>query len=185
MDAHRRFRRAVSGYDAVSPAERAGFWMLSSFGASIGISRGINYIRERRRKAPRLRSWARRAYHLPGRAQPRVHHFLPGIGLAFAAAGTAILTRRDGHEIWFSLPFGTGAGLTLDEIGLLMEIDNPYWRSETLALAQAGLAALAAAALAVRFYCRGEAATGVSAGAAERGSGGPSGRGSGARGPRR
>lgn len=129
--------------------------MLSAFAATIGISRGINYVRERRRPAPRLRSWARRAYYSPGQEQLRVHHFLPGMGLALAAGGTAILTRTDRRQFWLSLPFGTGAGLTLDEIALLVKRDNPYWDSERYALIQGAAAALAAAALAAHMFRRG------------------------------
>jgi hypothetical protein len=40
--------------------------MLTSFAITIGTSRTINYVLERRRNAPRLRSWARVAYHFPG-----------------------------------------------------------------------------------------------------------------------
>ena len=149
------FRR---GYRTVSPTERAAFGMLSTFAATIATSRSINYLRERRRPGPRLRSWARRAYHSPGQEQLRVHHYLPGVGLAFGAGGAAILTRTDGREFWLSLPFGTGAGLTLDELALLVKRDNPYWDSERFALTQSGAAALAAAALAARFQLRGACA---------------------------
>lgn len=129
--------------------------MLSAFAATIAVSRGINYARERRRSAPRLRSWARRAYHSPGREQLRVHHFVPGMGLAFTAGGAAIMVRTDGREVWLGLPFGTGVALTVDEIALLLKRDNPYWDSETFALGQAAVAALAAAALVGRFHRRG------------------------------
>jgi hypothetical protein len=145
------------GWQVVSPPERASFGMLSAFATTIAVSRGINYARERRRPAPRLRSWARRAYHSPGKEQLRVHHFLPGMGLAFATGGAAIMARCDGREFWLSLPFGTGVGLTVDEIALLVERDNPYWDSETFALAGAGAAALAAATLAARFHRQGSA----------------------------
>ena len=161
MNALRPLHTTRRGYRTVSPAERASFGMLSAFAATIGISRAINYLRERRRHAPRLRSWARRAYHSPGQEQLRVHHFLPGIALALAAGGAAILTRMDGREFWLSLPFGTGAGLTLDEIALLVRRDNPYWDSETLALSQAAVAALAATALAARFHRRGSVPNGL------------------------
>jgi hypothetical protein len=84
-----------------------------------------------------------------------VHHFLPGMGLALAAGGTAILTRRKGGEFWLSVPFGTGAGLTMDELALLVKRDNPYWDSERFALIQCAAAALAAAGLAAHFHRRG------------------------------
>src|SRR5215216_3593264 len=155
MNALRPLHTTRRGYRTVSPAERARFGMLSTFAATIGISRAINYLRERRRHAPRLRSWARRAYHSPGQEQLRVHHYLLGMGLALTTGGTAILTRTDGREFWLSLPFGTGAGLTLDELALLVKRDNPYWDSERFALVQSGAAALAAAALGARFHRRG------------------------------
>jgi hypothetical protein len=145
------FNAALRGYRQVSPAERAGFGMLTSFAVTIGASRAINYVLERRRSAPRLRSWVRRAYHSPGQQQLRVHHFMPGIGLAFLSGAGAILNRNDGREFWFSLPFGIGAGLTLDEVAILTELDNPYWGSEKLATTEAAIAAGGAFALAVRF----------------------------------
>lgn len=145
------------GYRTVSPAERAGFEMLSAFSSTVAASRALNYVRERRRPAPRLRSLTRRAHTAAERRRLRVHHYVPGIGLIFAAGGAAILTRPGDREAWLSLTFGAGAGLTLDEIALLIQVDNPYWRSETAALAQAAVAALAAGALAARFHRRGAA----------------------------
>jgi hypothetical protein len=149
------FETVVRGYRDVSPAERALFGITATFAATIGASRAGNYIRERHRMAPRARSWTRKAYHAPGQEEMRVHHFTPGIAILLAVGGAAILTREDGREWRFSLPFGVGAGLTLDEIALLVELDNPYWESEKFAVAQALMGALAAAALAGRFYLRG------------------------------
>jgi hypothetical protein len=158
MNAGGPITTTVRGYRAVSAAERAGFGMLTAYAAAIGSSRAVNYGRERNRRMPRVRSWARRAHHAPGRGdQLRIHHFLPGIGLAFLAGGAAILTHGDGGELWLGIPFGTGTGLALDEVGLLVSADNPYWRSESLALAQSAAAALGAAALAIRFHRRGAA----------------------------
>jgi hypothetical protein len=134
--------------------------MLTSFSVTIGASRVINYVRERRRNAPRLRSWTRHAYHAPGQERVRVHHFIPGIALAFLSGAGSILKRDDGREFWFSLPFGTGAGLTLDEIAVLTELDNPYWGTEKLAAVQAAVGAFGALALATNFYRRAKRPTG-------------------------
>src|SRR5436305_1319888 len=98
--------RALHGYRTAAPAERAGFGLLTSFAATITVTRVVNYVRERRRRTPRLRSWGRRAYHFPGQQQVRIHHFVPGIGLAFFTGTVAILGRYDGREFWLSLPFG-------------------------------------------------------------------------------
>ena len=126
--------------------------MLTSFAVTIGIARATNYVRERRRNTPRLRSWARHAYHSPGHEQLRVHHFVPGVGLAFLAGAGAISKREDRRELWFSIPFGAGVGLTCDEIAVMTELDNPYWESEKLATAQAASAVVGALALAIRLH---------------------------------
>ena len=148
---------AARGFRAAAPAERAAFAILSSLAATIAASRLINYVRERSRHAPTFRSLGRRAYHWPGRGT-RVHHYLAGIAVSSGAGAAAILTRRDGRELWFSLPFGVGAGLTLDEIAFLVELDNPYWQSERLALIEAAIAAGGAAAFGARFVARGRTA---------------------------
>lgn len=162
MNAFASYKAALRGYRAGPPAERAGFGMSIGFAAAIGGSRAVNYIRERRRAAPRLRSWGRRIYHSPGKDQLRVHHFLPGIFVAFLAGGAAILTRNDGAELRFGLPFGMGAGLTLDEIAFLGELDNPYWESETFSLVQGAVAAVFGGGLVLRFHRRGAALRGRS-----------------------
>jgi hypothetical protein len=72
------------GYLEAASPERGTFGMLSGFWLSIGISRAINYVRERRRAVPRVRSLGRSIYHAPGTEQARMHHFVPGIGIAFA-----------------------------------------------------------------------------------------------------
>ena len=55
-------KSTVAGYQAASPAERASFGMLSARAVTIAVARAITYGIERDRSAPRLRSWARRAY---------------------------------------------------------------------------------------------------------------------------
>ena len=139
------------GYRDASSGERASFGVLVSFACTIAIARVINYVRERQRAFPRTRGRWRRVYNWPRAGGTRVHHFVPGIALAFGAGGTAIITRTDGRELLFSIPFGIGAGLTADEIALLIDVDNPYWTSERFAIYQAAAAGLGAAALGARF----------------------------------
>jgi hypothetical protein len=130
--------------------------MLTSFSAAIGISRAINYVRERRRNAPRSRSWGRRlAYRTTRRNELRVHHSVPGLAIGVLTGAAAILTRGDDHAFWLSLPFGAGTGLGFDEVALLVERDNPYWGSETIALGQAAAAAAGATVVAAHFHLRG------------------------------
>lgn len=152
----RLIKAAAAGYRDGNPAERGALGMATSFAVTVAASRAINYVRERRRALPMWRSFGRRLYHLPGGGvAQRVHHFMPGIGLGFATGGAAILTRDDGLDGWLSLPFGVGLALTTDELGLLLEGSNPYWGSETFALAQGATGSLASAALAAVFTRRG------------------------------
>ncbi|MDP9344344.1 MAG: hypothetical protein M3P44_01225 [Actinomycetota bacterium] len=153
MSPPRYLRRAVMGARTSSPPEQAAFGALTSFAATIGISRTLNYVRERRRRFPRLRSLTRRASSGPHQSRVRVHHFLPGIAIAFATGATGILNHRRGF--WLGLPFGSGVALTLDELPLLLGGDNPYWGHERLALTQGTAAASAAAGLTTRFYRHG------------------------------
>jgi hypothetical protein len=126
--------------------------ILSVSAITIGCARAVTYLLERRRWAPAFRSLLRQAYHLPRSDDPRVHHFVPGVLVSAVAGAAAILTRRDGHELRLALPFGVGVGLALDEVGLLVDLNNPYWGKQWVALAEGTLGAAGAAALGVRFY---------------------------------
>jgi len=125
--------------------------MSLSFSIALLSARGVTHVTERhRRRLPALHSLLRRTFSAPRSDDVRVHHFLPGLVLLTAAGGGAILSRDDGRELLLSIPFGTGAGLALDEIGLLVERKNPYWGSEHLALGQAAAGGLVAVALGIR-----------------------------------
>lgn len=143
--------RVLDGYRDASPVERGGFGLLTSYGTTIAASRVINYVRERQRHLPLVRSLARRAAHWPRRDDARIHHFFPGMLIATAAGTVGILARDDGRECWLSWPYGLGAALIFDEVALLVDRDNAYWRSEGVALAQGATALAGAGALAVRF----------------------------------
>jgi hypothetical protein len=140
-------KTVARGYRCAPPVERASLSVLFSAGLTMLTARAINYVRERRRPAPMMRSLGRRTFNLPRRGNLRVHHFMPGLALALTAGAAAILTRADGQEIIFGLPFGTGLALTLDELALLVDADNAYWRSEQFALAGAAAACVCAAAI--------------------------------------
>lgn len=157
MNATCLIKATACGYRDANPAERGAFGMATSFAVTVAVSRTINYVLERRRNLPLLRSLGRRLYYrLPGAAGGvRVHHFIPGIGLCFATGGAAILIRDDGLDRWMSLPFGVGLALTNDELGLLVGASNPYWGGARLALAQCAAAPLTSAALAAVFTRRG------------------------------
>ncbi|HEU0024398.1 MAG TPA: hypothetical protein VFQ12_07200 [Thermoleophilaceae bacterium] len=144
---------ARAGYREVSSRENAMFNMLSSFAGTFLAARWITYaLRGRPRFGP-FRSLRVGRRH--------IHHFVPGIVLAFAAGAAAILTRDEDLEPKLALPFGVGMGLTLDESALLLELDDVYWRREGLLSVQITLAVislLSALALGLRFLRQGEQA---------------------------
>jgi hypothetical protein len=142
---------AVTGYRHVDARENAMFNLLTSFVATFVIARIVTgLLRARPRVGPfrDLRVGRR-----------RIHHFVPGIVMAFAAGAAAIVTRNEDLEPLLAVPFGVGMGLTLDESALLLELDDVYWSEEGVVSVQIALGAsalLAAVALATRFLRRGE-----------------------------
>jgi hypothetical protein len=148
-------RATADGYRSSSPAERAAFSMICGFALSLAGARKITYIQERRRDLPRLRGLGRAIPRLPGSDDIRVHHYLPGMTIAMATGGAAILAGPGGIERWLSAPFGVGVGLVVDEIKLLTGRNNPYWGSERFVLITCVTAASAAAAMAAVFLRRG------------------------------
>ena len=144
---------ARAGYREVSTRENAMFNLLSSFVGTFIAARGITYrLRGRSRVGP-FRSMRVGRRH--------IHHFVPGIVIAFAAGAGAILTRDEGLEPVLAVPFGVGMGLTLDESALLLELEDVYWTREGLLSVQITLAVtalLASLALGLRFLRRGEQA---------------------------
>jgi hypothetical protein len=149
------YDRARSGYRAAGSGERSAFGMLGGISSSLAIARAINYARERNRRAPRTRGLLRRVAKGPRDHQPRVHHFVPGIGIAYSVAVAAISARSDRREAWLAPAFGVGVGLTLDELALLVDLDNAYWASERAAIVTAGAAGLGTLALLGDFVRRG------------------------------
>lgn len=88
-----------------------------------------------------------------------VHHFVPGILLAFAAGGVGLVTKRDRLEEILAFPFGAGVGLTFDEAALLLQLEDVYWSREGLLSIQVSggaTALLGSAILALRMLRRGE-----------------------------
>jgi hypothetical protein len=139
------------GYREVSTRENALFNLLSSFVATFVAARGITYLLRRRRTVGPFRNLRVGRRH--------IHHFVPGIVIAFSAGAGAILTRNEELEAKLALAFGVGMGLTLDESALLLELDDVYWSREGLLSVQitlAVMALMASLALGLRFLWRGE-----------------------------
>ena len=141
---------AVAGYRTGSTGERALLLLFASFVITSGITRWNTWA---------LRHGARFAFARElVRGRRHIHHFVPGIVVAFAAgAGALVVDER--HREWIAVPFGIGVALTLDEWALLLELADVYWSEEGIVSLQATLgttALLATLMLALRLLRRGE-----------------------------
>lgn len=144
---------AKVGYQRGSRRENALFNLLATFVVTFITARMIAFLLRGRGRLGPFRN-----FHVGRR---HIHHFVPGIVLAFASGGTAIVSRNPDLDPWLALPFGVGLGLTLDESALLLELDDVYWSEEGILSVQITLAVtalLASMALAIRFLRRGEEA---------------------------
>jgi hypothetical protein len=144
-------RVARAGYRDVSTRENSMFNLLTSFATTFIVVRSVTYaLRDRPRVGP---------FRNVRVGQRRIHHFVPGIVIAFGAGAAAILTRDERLEPVLAVPFGVGMGLTLDESALLLDLEDVYWSREGLLSVQITLAVMAmlgALTLGLRFLRRGE-----------------------------
>ena len=142
---------AVEGFKASPRGETALLNLLGSFVATLGVVRASTWsIRHRGTFGP-FRNLQAGGRH--------IHHFIPGISLAFLSGGWAICTRYEEHEKWLAIPFGAGVALTLDEAALLLELEDVYWTERgqiSVEIALGAAALLATTALTLRLLRRGE-----------------------------
>lgn len=142
---------AVAGFQEAPTRENAMFNLLASFVITFAAARGITHLLRVRGHYGPFRNFTARGRH--------IHHFVPGIVLAFVAGAWAIVSTDPGAEPRLALVFGTGMGLTLDESALLLELDDVYWSKDGLLSVQITMAVtalLGALLLAARFIRRGE-----------------------------
>ncbi len=142
---------ARTGYREASTGENSMFNLLSAFVTTFVVARSITTLLRRRRTFGPFRNLKVGRRH--------IHHFVPGITIAFVSGAAAIVTRDENVERWLAIPFGAGMGLTMDESALLLELDDVYWSEEgvvSVQITMAVTALLAAVALASRFLRRGE-----------------------------
>jgi hypothetical protein len=142
---------AIEGYEATPRGETILFNILSGFVGAFALIR--------------LSTTGIRAGWNPfGSVRVRgrhIHHFVPGILLAFGAGGAALVTQSDRLEQTLAVPFGAGIGLTFDEAALLLDLRDVYWTREGLLSVQlsSGLAAiLGGTIIFLRMLRRGEEA---------------------------
>jgi hypothetical protein len=140
---------AIEGYEAAPRRETALFNLLSGFVLSFALVRLSTY-------GIRNGWWPFRNVRLGRR---HIHHFVPGILLAFGAGATALVTDSTRLENALAVPFGAGIGLTFDEAALLLDLRDVYWTREGVLSVQVslGLAAmLGGTIIALRMLRRGE-----------------------------
>ena len=140
---------AIEGYEATPRHETVLFNLLSGFVLGFALMRlstaGI-----------RGGWWPFGNVRLGGR---HIHHFVPGIAIAFASGAVALVIDNSRLERALAVPFGAGIGLTFDEAALLLDFRDVYWTREGVLSVQlsCGLAAtLAGTILALRMLRRGE-----------------------------
>lgn len=149
-----RETRAVAraGYEESPRTENALLNLLGSFVVAFGLARVSTWsIRRRGSFGP---------FHDVKVGRRHIHHFVPGILIAFVAGAVSILKRDERLDPWLALPFGAGLGLTLDESALLLELDDVYWSARGIVSVQITLGVLSLlslVALALRVLRRGEA----------------------------
>jgi hypothetical protein len=142
----------AAGYRTGTSRENALFNLLSAFSLTFGIARWSTWSIRRRGTLGPFRNLRVRNRH--------VHHFIPGIVMAFLAGGVSVASRNESLDPWLALPFGAGVALTLDESALLLELDDVYWSERGIVSVQITLTAmlmLSGLALGLRLLRRGEA----------------------------
>jgi hypothetical protein len=140
---------AVEGYSAATRRETVLFNVLAGFIGGFALVRVSTW-------GIRTGWWPFANVRVGGR---HVHHFIPGILLAFGSGGVALVARGEGLQTALAIPFGAGIGLTFDEAALLLELEDVYWTPEGLLSVQVSLGAtalLATTILALRMLRRGE-----------------------------
>jgi len=140
---------AVRGYAAAPRTETVLFNLLAGFLGSFALVR-LSTWGIRGRWGP-FRDVSIRGHH--------IHHFVPGILLAFAAGTAALLTEDDELEQRLAVPLGAGIGLTFDEAALLLDFRDVYWTREGLLSVQLSFGATAILSIAIitlRMLRRGE-----------------------------
>jgi len=140
------------GFRESPVAEAALFNLLLSFLLTFGAVRTSTFVIRRRGTFGPFRNLRAAGRH--------IHHFVPGIAIAFLAGAAGLLTRDEGLEPWLAIPFGAGMALTLDESALLLELEDVYWTEEgvlSLYLSSAAAALLGLIAASRRLLRRGEA----------------------------
>lgn len=142
---------AVAGMESLTPRETALLNLLASFSLTFASARLGTFLIRRGGPTGPFRDLVVGERH--------IHHFVPGIVLAFLAGGASVLSRNEDLGPLLAVPFGAGVALTLDESALLLRLDDVYWSEDGIISVQITLAAIAllsSTTLARRALRRGE-----------------------------
>jgi hypothetical protein len=142
---------ARHGYRGATSGETVLFNLLSAFVISASMIR-LTALGKRRGLRPFFDVIVGRTH---------VHHFIPGILIAFGSGAAALFAQDDRVRETVAIPLGIGMGLTFDESALLLSLEDVYWSERGLVGIQLtlGMASLlAASVLALRILRRGERA---------------------------
>jgi hypothetical protein len=140
---------AIEGFRATPRHETVLFNLLTGFVGSLAFVRLSTH-------GMRAGWWPFGVVQVGGR---HIHHFVPGILIAFGAGAAALFTENEKLEESLAVPFGVGLGLTLDEAALLLDLRDVYWTPEGVLSVQLSLGAAAlmgGTMLALRILRRGE-----------------------------
>jgi hypothetical protein len=142
---------AVAGYEGGTRREHALLNLIGSYIVTAGVVRFSTHVIRRRG------TWGPfRNLHV---GESHVHHFVPGVVIAFLSGGASIVARDERLAPFLAIPFGSGVALTLDESALLLKLDDVYWTEEGIVsvhITLSALGGLAGAALLLKVLRRGE-----------------------------
>ena len=141
---------AVEGYAATPRSETVLLNLLTGFLGSFAFIRLSTF-------GIRSGWWPRGNTVVGGR---HIHHFVPGILIAFGSGTAAMLTSNNKVEDKLAFPMGVGMGLTFDEAALLLDFRDVYWTRQGVLSVQVSfalMATLTSAILTIRLLRRGEA----------------------------
>jgi len=140
---------AVEGFGATPRSEALLFNLLAGFLGSFATVRLTTWmIKDGRGPFRNVKVGGR-----------HIHHFVPGILLAFGSGIAALLVRGTTGEKRIAAAMGAGMGLTFDEAALLLDMRDVYWTREGLLSVQISMATVATLGitiLTIRILGRGE-----------------------------
>lgn len=140
---------AVDGFGTASHSELVLFNLLAGFLGSFASVRLATWmIKDNRGPFRNVKVGGR-----------HIHHFVPGILIAFASGIAALVVSGQTGDKRIAVTMGLGMGLTFDEAALLLDMRDVYWTREGLLSVQLSMGAVATLGITIltlRILGRGE-----------------------------